>query len=86
MRFADHSRLGRLAAPLPAPAADLSFIADEQAFAVAYTAEHGSGERPYHMSLSAMSVRARSKFMSESAIGPKARPMRRSRPAHRPPS
>jgi hypothetical protein len=41
--------LAVLSAPLPASAADLSFIADEQAFAVAYTAEHGSGERPYHI-------------------------------------
>ena len=32
----------------PAGAADLAFIADEQAFAVAYTAEQG-GERPYHI-------------------------------------
>ncbi|MBV9568964.1 MAG: hypothetical protein JO172_12570 [Hyphomicrobiales bacterium] len=32
----------------PSAAADLAFIADEQAFAVAYTAEHGD-ERPYHI-------------------------------------
>jgi hypothetical protein len=34
--------------PSLAAAADLSFFADEQAFAVAYTAEHG-GEGAYHI-------------------------------------
>jgi hypothetical protein len=34
--------------PSPATAADLSFMADEQAYTVAYTAEHGS-DGPYHI-------------------------------------
>ena len=34
--------------PSLAAAADLSFMADEQAFAIAYTAEHG-GDGPYHI-------------------------------------
>jgi hypothetical protein len=36
-------------APCVAASADLSFMAEEQAFAVAYTAEHGAAEGPYHI-------------------------------------
>ncbi len=48
MRWHIISALTLCFTPSLAATADLSFIADEQAFTVAYTAEHG-GDGPYHI-------------------------------------